>query len=61
VRIIEAMPAVEKLLISTVRLVAICTVGLGVSVISALAQQHDSTLLEKTRFDWDRSGTPTTF
>ena len=60
-RILEAMPAIETLLVSTVRLVAICTVGLGVSVISALAQQHDSTVLEKTRFDWDRSGTPTTF
>jgi hypothetical protein len=61
VKIIVSVPALKKLLISTVRVLAICTVALGVVVISASAQQNDSSLLEKTRFDWDHSGTPTTF
>lgn len=60
-KILAAVLAIEKLLVSTVRVVAICIVALGLSAISAFAQQHDSTVLEKIRFDWDHSGTPTTF
>jgi hypothetical protein len=61
VKIIVSVPALKKLLVSTVRVVAICSVALDVSVTSASAQQSDYSLLEKTRFDWDHSGTPTIF
>jgi hypothetical protein len=56
-----SVPALEKLLVCMVRVVVICTAALGVSVSGASTQQNDSSSLEKTRFDWDHSGTLTTF
>jgi hypothetical protein len=61
VKIIVPVPAVEKPLVRMVRMIVACAVALGMSVSGALAQQNGSALLEKTRFDWDHSGTPTTF
>lgn len=61
---VVSVSALRRLLFHTARVVAICTVlvvALGGSASIASAQQNDSHLVERTRFDWDHSGTPTIF
>jgi hypothetical protein len=59
-----SVPTFWSLLFRTLCVVAICTapaVALGRRGSTASAQQNKSSLLERTHFDWDHSGTPTTF